>query len=129
MTLVCSNNCLITRSNQRHVTPNNVLGNLRQFLMESNLKLSKVQTLHWMILGASPELIQQLLYRNKILANWTYRVCFGFCTHLIALSERDIPVIRRSELIKKIEWKPNVWNLSFLEMTPCLYTGVQHERV
>ena len=53
-----------------------------------------------MIQGASPELIQQLLYRIEIQAYLTYAVCFGFCPHLIASSERDIPVIGRSELIK-----------------------------
>ena len=53
-----------------------------------------------MIQGASPELIQQLLYRIEIQAYLTYVVCFGFCIHLIASSERDIPVIGRSELIK-----------------------------
>ena len=30
--------------------------------MESNLKLSKIPRLYWMILDASPELIPQLLY-------------------------------------------------------------------
>ena len=53
-----------------------------------------------MIQGASPELIQQLLYRIEIQANLTYAVCFGFCPHLIASSVRGIPVIGRSELIK-----------------------------
>ena len=53
-----------------------------------------------MIQGASPELIQQLLYRIEIQAYLTYTVCFGFCPHLIASSERDIPGIGRSELIK-----------------------------
>ena len=53
-----------------------------------------------MIQGASSELIQQLLYRIEIQAYLTYAVCFGFCPHLIASSERDIPVIGRSELIK-----------------------------
>ena len=53
-----------------------------------------------MIQDASPELIQQLLYRNEIRAYYTNAVCFGFCTHLIASSARDIPVIGRSELIK-----------------------------
>ena len=68
MTLSCSNNCLITRSNQKHVTPHNVLGNPRQFLMESNLKLSKISKLHWTITDASPDLIQQPLYRIEIRA-------------------------------------------------------------
>ena len=27
------------------------------------------------------------------------------------------------------EWKPILWNMSFLEMAPSLYTDVQHERV
>ena len=55
-----------------------------------------------MIQGASPELIKQLLYRIEIQAYLTYAVCFAFCTHLIASSERDIPVIGRSEQIKNI---------------------------
>ena len=46
MTLSCSNNCLIARSNQKHVTPYNVLENPRPFLMESNLKLWKIPMLH-----------------------------------------------------------------------------------
>ena len=46
MTLSCSNNCLITRSNQKHVTQDNVLGNPRPFLMESNLKLSRIPRLY-----------------------------------------------------------------------------------
>ena len=98
--LSCSNNCLITRLNQKHVTPHNILGNPRRFLMENNLKLSKIPRLHWTIPDASPELIQQLLYRIEIRPYLTYAVCFGFCKHLIALSVRDIPVIGRSELIK-----------------------------
>ena len=53
-----------------------------------------------MIPDASPELIQQLLYRIEIRAYYTYAVCFGFCTNLIASSKRDIPSIGRSELIK-----------------------------
>ena len=53
-----------------------------------------------MIQGASPELIQQLLYQIEIQAYLTYAVYFGFCPHLIASSERDISVIGRSELIK-----------------------------
>ena len=68
MTLSCSNNCLITRLNQKHVTPHNVLGNPRPFLMESNLKLSKIQRLRWTTPDASLELIQQLLYRIEIQA-------------------------------------------------------------
>ena len=44
--LSCSNTCLITRSNQKHVTPHNVLANTRPFLMESNLKPSKIPSLH-----------------------------------------------------------------------------------
>ena len=83
-----------------------------------------------MIQGASPELIQQLLLRIEIQAYLTYAVCFGFCPHLIASSERDKPVIGRSELIKnRTGVKTNCRNLSFLEMTPCLFTGIQHERV
>ena len=50
-----------------------------------------------MIQGASPELIQQLLYRIETQAYLTYTVCFGFCPRLIVSSERDIPVIGRSE--------------------------------
>ena len=53
-----------------------------------------------MIQDASPELIPQLLYRIQIRAYLTNVVCFGFCTHSIALPERDKPVIGRSELIK-----------------------------
>ena len=53
-----------------------------------------------MIHGASPELIQQLLYRIEIQAYLFFAVCFGFCPHLIASSERVIPVIGQSELIK-----------------------------
>ena len=53
-----------------------------------------------MVQGASPELIQQLLYRIEVQAYLTYAVCFGFCPHLVTLSERDILVIGRSELIK-----------------------------
>ena len=53
-----------------------------------------------MVPDASSELTQQLLYRIGIQAYLTYAVCFGFCPHLIASSERDIPVIGRSELIK-----------------------------
>ena len=69
MTLSCSNNCLITRSNQKHVTSHNVLGNPRPFLMENNLKLLKIPRLHWTILDALPELIQQQLYGIEIRAN------------------------------------------------------------
>ena len=50
-----------------------------------------------MIPDASPELIQQLLYRFKIQAYLTYAV---HCIHLIASSKREIPVNGRSELIK-----------------------------
>ena len=50
----------IRMSNQKHVTPHKALGNLRPFLMESNLKLSKIPSLHWTIPDASPELIHQL---------------------------------------------------------------------
>ena len=42
MALSCSNNCLIMRSNQKHVTQHNGLGNPRPFLMDSNLKLSRI---------------------------------------------------------------------------------------
>ena len=52
-----------------------------------------------MIPDASPDFIQQLLYRIEIRAYLTYAICVGFCTHLIAPSERDIPFIGRSELI------------------------------
>ena len=100
MTLSCSYNCLITRSNQKHVTPHNVLGNPRPFLMESNLKLSMIPRLHWKIPDALPELTKQLIYRIEIRAYLTFAVCFGFCTQLSAFSERDIPVIGRSELIR-----------------------------
>ena len=68
MALSCSNNCLITRSNQKHSTPHNVLGNPRPFFMESNLKLSKKPRLHWTIANASAELFQQLLYHIEIRA-------------------------------------------------------------
>ena len=45
-------------------------------------------------------------------------------------SERDIPVIGRYlQLRRLLEGKAIVWNLAFLEMTPCLYTGGQPERV
>ena len=42
----------------------------------------------------------KLFFHIEIWAYLTYAVCFGFCTHLTASSERDIPVIGRSELIK-----------------------------
>ena len=51
--------------------PHNVLGNPRpflMFLMETNLKLSKIPRLHWTSPDASPEHIQQLLYRHEIQA-------------------------------------------------------------
>ena len=52
-----------------HVTPHNAIGNPRPYLMESNLKLSKIPRLHWTIPDASPELIKQLLnYRIEIRA-------------------------------------------------------------
>ena len=53
-----------------------------------------------MIPDASPDFIQQLPYLIEIRAYLTYAICFGFCTHLIASSERDIPDIGQSELIK-----------------------------
>ena len=56
-----------------------------------------------MIQGASPELIQQLLYRIEIQAYLTYAVCFGFCPHLNCLVREGHTgywVIGRSELIK-----------------------------
>ena len=53
-----------------------------------------------MIPDASPDFAQQLLYRIEIRAYLMYAICFGFCTHLIASSERDIPFIGLSELIK-----------------------------
>ena len=37
----------------------------KPFLMESNLQLSQIPRLHWMILDTSPELIPQRLYRIK----------------------------------------------------------------
>ena len=121
MNLSCSNNCLITRSNQKHVTQHTVLGNPRQFLMESNLKLSRIQRLSWTIPDASSELIQQLLYRIEIQA------------YLILASATLYCLVREGYagywIRLDLEWKPIVWNLSFLELTPCLFTGVQHERV
>ena len=68
MTPSCSNKCIIMRSNWKHVMSHNVLGNPGPFLMESSLKLSKIPRFHWTILDASPELIQQLLYRIQIRA-------------------------------------------------------------
>ena len=101
MTLSCSNNCFIPRANQKHVTPHNVLGNPRPFLMESNLKLSKILRLHWTIPDTSPELIQRIERR----AYKTYAVRFGFCNHLIASSER----VGRSELISENKLS-ETWN-------------------
>ena len=69
MILSCNNNCIITRPNQKHVTSLNVLGNPRPFLMESNMKLSKIPRLNWTITDAFLELIQQLLYRIEV---WAY---------------------------------------------------------
>ena len=69
MTLSCSNNFLKTRSNQKHVTPHNVLGNPSPFLIGEQPKAVQIPRLHWRIPDASPELIQQLLYHNEIHAN------------------------------------------------------------
>ena len=45
----------------------------------------------------------------------------------MASSKRETKL---TDLLDENEWKPIVWNLSFfLEMTPCLYTGVQYEQV
>ena len=130
MTLSCSNNCIITRSNWKHVTLNNVLGNPHPFLMESNLKLSKIPRLHRTILDASQELIPQLL---SWIENGLTRLarCVLASTHTRWSRLRgtyrlldEVNGFRREH-----ERKPIVWNLSFSEMTPSLYTGVQHERV
>ena len=122
MIISCSNNCLITRSNQKHVTPHNVLGDPRPFLMESNLKL-KILRLHRTIPDASPDLIQQMLYRIEIRAG-----LFWFLLTLDCLIWED-HMDELNWLRLELEWKPIVSNLSILEMTPCLYTGVEHERV
>ena len=68
MTLPCSNKCIIRRTNWKHVTSHTILGNPSPFLMENNLKLSKIPRLHWTIPDASQELIPQLLYRIEIRA-------------------------------------------------------------
>ena len=70
MTPSCGNKCIITRSNWKHVTLHNILGNPGPFLMESNLKLSKIPRLHWTIPDASSELIPQLHYRILGLLNY-----------------------------------------------------------
>ena len=44
-------------------------------------------------------------------------------------SERDRWLLEEVNLGRELQWKPIVWNLSFLEMAPCQYTGLQHERV
>ena len=98
MTYSCSNNCLITRSNQKHVTQHTVLGNPRQCLIESNLKLSRIQRLYWTISDASSELIQHLLYRIEIQA---YLILASAHTWLPRQrGTYRFTVIGRSELIK-----------------------------
>ena len=130
MTLSCSNNCLITRSNQKHVTQHNVLENPRPFLMQSNLKLSRILRLYWMIQGASPELIQQLLYRIEIQAYLTYAVFLASAHTWLPFQRGTYRLLDEVNWLRiELEWKPIVWNLSILEMTPCLFTGVQHEQV
>ena len=52
-----------------HVMSHNVHVNPRPFLIESNLKLSKIPRLHWTIPDESPERIPQQLYRIEIQAN------------------------------------------------------------
>ena len=72
-----------------------------------------------MIPDGSPDFIQQLLYRIEIRAYLTYAICFGFCTHLIASSERDIPFIGRSELIKtRTQVKTNCLKLVIFRNDP-----------
>ena len=72
-----------------------------------------------MIPDASPDFIQQLLYCIEIRAYLTYAICFGFCAHLIALSERDIPFIGRSELIKtRTQVKTNCLKLVIFRNDP-----------
>ena len=132
MTLSCSNNCLITRSNQKHVMPHNVLCNPHPFLMESNMKLSKIPKLHWAILDALPELIQQLQYSIVLRSGLTNLTWFVLASAHTCLPHQRGTYWLLDELNLfrlELEWKPIVWNLSFLEMTPCLYTGVQHEQV
>ena len=119
MTLSCCNNCLIRRSNQKRVMPHNAIETPRPLLMESNLILSKILRLHWTNLDTLTELIKQLLYHIEIRANKIYAVCFGFCAHLIASSERDIPVIAQSELIKTRIWvKTNCLKLVIFRNDP-----------
>ena len=130
MTLSSSNNYIMPRSHPKQVTLHNVFWTPRPFLMESNLKLSKIKRLHYTTPDALPEPTSQLIHRIGIKTYQTNAVCFVFYIHLMDLSERDIPVIGRSELIwTRTRVKINCRNLSCLEMTPCLYTGVQHERV
>ena len=52
-------------SNRMQVMLHNIHVNQRPILMESNLKLSKIPKLHWTIPDASPERIQQLIYRLR----------------------------------------------------------------
>ena len=129
-TLSYSKNCIIAMLNWKHITLHNVLGNLHPFLMETNLKLSKIPRLHWTILHASPELIPQLLY-------WIENGLTRLTLFVLASAHTWWPRLRGTYRLldevngfrPKHEWKPIVWNLSFLEMNPSRYTGLQHERV
>ena len=130
MTLSCSNNCIITRSNQKHVTPHNALGNPHPFLMESNLKLSKITRLHWTIrMRRQSSSNNCSIVLRSGLTKLTRFVLVSAHTWLPRQRGTYRFLDEENWLRLELEWKPIVWNVSFLEMTPCLYAGVQHERL
>ena len=100
MTLSCSNNCLKSEvepkacdAAQRSWESTPILnGEQPEAVEDSEVALNDPGC----VAGAHPT--TALSYLNPGLLN--VRDLFGFCTHVIASSERDIPVIGRSELIK-----------------------------
>ena len=114
MTLSCSNNCLRTRSNQKNVPSHYLLWNPCPFLMESNLELSKIPRLHWMIQDASQELIpQRSIGLRSELTKITRFVLASAHTRWLCQRETYRLLGEVNWLRLEFESKPIVWNLSF----------------
>ena len=130
MALSCSNNCLITEVEPKACDATQCTWESTPILNGEQLgavKDSKV-ALNDPRCVARAHPTAAISYSDPGLLN--LRGLFWTLHKLDCPSERDIPVIGRSELIKtRTRVKTHGLKFVILEMTPCLYTGVQHERV
>ena len=115
------------QSKSMYITSHNVLWNPRPFLIVSNLKLAKFPRLHWTIPDASPEsFLSCSIELRSGLTKLTWFILASAHNRWF-VKEGHIGYWTKLTSLDENEWKSIVWNLSFLEMTPCLYTVVQHE--